>query len=111
MDKAANMVRLYNYISKGRVFIFSKSTCPYCDMAKDLFSNLGVKYSSVEVDKSKEFPITFVNFLNDHAKIKTYPKIYIGEECIGGYTDTDKLFKNMKLFDKLKKEGIHYDDI
>lgn len=108
MDRAANLTKLCNYVSKGKVFIFSKSYCPYCDKAKDLFTDLEVKYGSIEVDKSNDFPSSFVNFLNEHSKIKTYPKIYIGEECIGGYTDVQKMIRNMKLFDKLKAEGISY---
>jgi len=48
--------------------------------------------------------------LNEHANIKTYPKIYIGEKCIGGYSDAEKLFQNMKLFDLLNAEGISYTD-
>ena len=108
MDRAANLSKLYRYISKGKVFIFSKSYCPYCDKAKELFSDLEVKHGSIEVDRTNDIPSAFENFINDHAKIKTYPKIYIGEECIGGYTDAQKLLKNMKLFDKLKAEGISY---
>lgn len=111
MDYATNMTKLLKYISKGRVFIFSKSYCPYCNDAKDLFSTLGVKYGSVEVNKSNDFSSGFINFLNQHSKIKTYPKIFIGEECIGGYTDAQKLFNNMKIYEKLKAEKIDYIDI
>jgi len=110
MDHATNMIKLFKYISKGRVFIFSKSYCPYCKDAKDLFSTLGVKYDSVEVDKSNDFSSTFINYLNQHAKIKTFPKIYIGEDCIGGYTDAQKLLNNMKIYDKLKAQNIDYID-
>jgi len=109
MDRAANLLKLYKYVSKGKVFIFSKSYCPYCDRAKELFTDLEVKYDSIEVDKSNsDFPNHFVDFINDHAKIKTYPKIYIGEEYIGGFTEAQKLLKSMKLFDKLKAEKINY---
>ncbi len=106
----ANMAKLLKYIGHGKVFIFSKSYCPYCDSAKELFRTLEVPYGSVEVDKSNEFPSSFIKFLNQHAQISTYPKIYIGEECIGGYSDADRLFKNMKLFEKLEAQGIQWAD-
>lgn len=101
---------LNKYIGKGKVFIFSKSYCPYCDQAKDLLTSLGVHHKSVEVDKSKDFPDAFVQYVNNHAGVKTYPKVYIGEKCIGGMSDLKKIFDNMKLFDMLKNEGIAYDD-
>lgn len=106
-----HMARLTKYIGKGKVFIFSTKFCPYCYQAKELFDTLGVSYGSVEVERnSNDFPADFVAFLNSHAKITTYPKIYIGMECIGGYTDAEKLLKNMKLFNKLKNEGIEWID-
>ena len=109
MDSSlVHMQMLRKYIAPEKIFIFSKSYCPYCDQAKELFTNIGVKFEAVEVDKSNGFPNNFIDFLNEHAKIKTYPKIYIGEECIGGYSDAEKLFQNMKLFEKLKAEGISW---
>lgn len=110
MDNSAHMQMLRKYIAPGKVFIFSKSYCPYCDQAKDLFKSLGVKFESVEVDQSNGFPNSFIEFINQHANIKTYPKIYIGEECVGGFSDAKKLFDNMKLFEKLKAEGISWTD-
>ncbi len=110
MDTSGHMEKLRRYIGKGKVFIFSASYCPYCVKVKNLFKNLGVKYESVEVDKSNDFPDNFIEFLEQHAKIDTYPKVYIGEECVGGCDDTEKLFNNMKLFEKFKAEGIEYED-
>ena len=98
------------YISKGKVFIFSKSTCPYCDQAKSLLDCLGVKYGSVEVNQAtKEFPDDFVQYVNTHAACRTYPKVYIGEKCIGGASELKKSADTMKLFDLLKAENIAYD--
>jgi deoxyuridine 5'-triphosphate nucleotidohydrolase len=45
---------LSKFIQPGKAFIFSKSYCPYCDMAKDLFKNLGVPYESIEVDSRSD---------------------------------------------------------
>jgi glutaredoxin 3 len=104
--------KLFSFVKPNTVFIFSKSYCPYCDKAKELLSSIGVKYNSVEVDQdsSLDSDDAFITALNQHAKISTYPKIYIGEKCIGGYSDMYKLSQNMKLFTMLKNEGISYDD-
>lgn len=101
---------LGKYVSKGKVFIFSKSYCPYCVDAKNLFKSIGVKYEAVEVDQSNGFAEDFIQYINKHANIKTYPKVYIGEKCIGGFSDLNNLFNNMKLFDMLKAENISYDE-
>ncbi len=99
---------LAKYVSAGKVFIFSKSYCPYCDDAKELFRNLDVQFGSIEVDKSNGFPEDFVKYLHQNSGLTTYPKIYIGEKCIGGFTDLGKLIDNMKLFDLFKAENIPY---
>lgn len=101
---------LGKYVSPGKVFIFSKSYCPYCDQAKDLLKSLGVQFGSVEVDKSNGFPNNFEQYIHENSGFKTYPKVYIGEKCIGGFSDLKKQFDNMKLFDLLKAENIAYDE-
>ena len=67
---------LGKYVSKGRVFVFSKSTCPYCDQAKDLLNHLEVKHGSLELDinKPNDFSDDFIKYLNKNAGIRTYPK-------------------------------------
>ena len=102
---------LEKYIGKGKVFIFSKSYCPYCDQAKDLLDALGIKHTSTEVDqKTNEFSDAFVQYVNTHAGVRTYPKVYVGEKCIGGFSELQKSADSMKLFALLKAEGIAYDD-
>ncbi len=99
---------LKQYIQHGKVFVFSTTNCSYCDRAKGLLEDLGVKFDSYLVDEDKETE-EFVKTLEEHSKIDTYPKIYIGAKCIGGFTDLNKLFETMKIFDILDKEGIsHY---
>ena len=102
--------RLSRYINPGKVFIFSTSNCPYCTQAKKLLSSFEIKYSSVEVDTELRSDKDFINTLKTHSKIDTYPKIYIGIKCIGGYTDLNKLSSNMKLFSMLKAEGVRFAD-
>ena len=99
---------LSQYIVPGKVNIFSITNCPFCVKAKDLFTTLKVDFSTHEVDTNENFKNNkeFIASLNEFCKIKTYPKIVIGETCVGGFSDLDKIYRNMKLFTMLKKEGI-----
>ncbi|KAI1236598.1 hypothetical protein IHE44_0014851 [Lamprotornis superbus] len=49
-DAAVNQIQ--DIISQNCVVIFSKTTCPYCKMAKNLFESLNVNYTAVELDKN-----------------------------------------------------------
>ncbi len=99
---------LKQYVQPGKVFIFSTNDCSYCDKAKGLLEDLGVEIDSFLVDEDKENEI-FVKTLHEHSRIETYPKIYIGIKCIGGFTDLNKLFEIMKIFEIFDKEGIKHD--
>lgn len=102
--------KLSKFIFPGKVFIFSTSYCPYCDKAKNLFKKLNVEFKSVEVDRDSQFDDHFITTLENHSKIDTYPKIYIGTSCVGGFTDLNKLLKDGKLFPMLKTQGIGYSE-
>jgi glutaredoxin 3 len=101
---------LEKFVKSGSIFVFSKSFCPFCDKAKQLLKVLNVKFSTVEVDtdKSLKSNTEFLNSLKSHSKIDTYPKIYIGIECLGGFTDLRTLYQNGKLYEKLKQENISF---
>jgi glutaredoxin 3 len=103
-------VQLQNYVKKGTVFVFSKTVCPFCDKAKQLLKLLNVKFLSVEVDKDKTLKNDheFIKILQEHSKINTYPKIYIGVNCIGGFTDLRDRFQNGELYKILKEEEINF---
>ncbi len=103
--------KLAQYVQPKTVFVFSKSYCPWCDKAKDMLSGFGVKFNSIEVDQTDlDDDKDFVSKLHSHSKLNTYPKIYIGMNCIGGYSDMSKLFNNMSLFKMFKEEGIEHDE-
>jgi glutaredoxin 3 len=101
---------LQSYIAPGKVFIVSKLVCPYCDKAKNLLKDLEVKFDVIEYENFNDNN-ELVEAFHKHSGFKTYPKIYIGTKCIGGFTDLNKLFQTMKLFDLLKEEGISYAEI
>jgi glutaredoxin len=102
--------KLLRYIGPGKVFVFSTSYCPYCVKAKNLLKENEIKYDTVEVDTDPDLgdDEEFIQALEKHSKISTYPKVYIGMVCIGGFTDLNKLYTTMMLFSMLKKEGISF---
>ena len=46
--------RIDDYINKNTVFIFSKTTCPFCTEVKALFSSLGVEVQVLELDQDEQ---------------------------------------------------------
>ena len=36
---------------KGKVLVFSKTWCPYCDQAKQIFQSVSVQFDTFELDK------------------------------------------------------------
>ncbi|KAJ7411820.1 hypothetical protein WISP_100222 [Willisornis vidua] len=52
LDREQGSARDRNIISDNCVVIFSKTTCPYCKMAKELFEGLNVHYTAVELDRN-----------------------------------------------------------
>jgi glutaredoxin 3 len=98
---------LEKYIKPGTVFLISKGICPYCDLAKELLNDLQIKYDCIEYEAFKDRK-ELVETFHNHSGIKTYPKVYVGTQCIGGYSDLDKLYQSMKLFKILDREGIAY---
>jgi len=44
-------------ISQDRVVIFSKTSCPYCYDAKEVFDKMGQKYTVIELNKHPQVHI------------------------------------------------------
>jgi len=102
--------KLARFIAPGKVFVFSTTYCPYCVKAKDLLNSLNVKYGYVEVDADSDLDNDedFLSTLEKHSKISTYPKVYIGPTCIGGFDKLSAAEKSGKLFPMLKKEKVSF---
>jgi glutaredoxin 3 len=81
-----------------KVIIYSKTYCPFCVRAKNLFKSKGVAFDEVMMDDKPE----------DYAKLKertgwmTVPQIFINDQFIGGYDDLATLDRNGKLDPLLK---------
>lgn len=77
-----------------QITVYTTNPCPFCTRAKQLLSNKGYEYSEIELgwderDKWDE--------LAARSGMKTMPQIFIGEECVGGFTELAKLDADGKL--------------
>jgi len=60
------------------ILIYSRTICPYCDMAKNLFTTKGIQY----IEKNAESD-EFLELAQKHSHM-TVPMIFIGDEFVGG---------------------------
>ncbi|KAM5144008.1 glutaredoxin 2 [Callospermophilus lateralis] len=83
-------------ISDNCVVIFSKTSCSYCKMAKNIFRDMNVNYKAVELDML-EYGNQFQDALYKMTGERTVPRIFVNGTFIGGATDTHRLHKEGKL--------------
>ncbi|XP_069705713.1 uncharacterized protein [Periplaneta americana] len=88
-------------INSDGVVIFSKSYCPYCKMAKEVFDNLKQKYTAIELD-TRDDGDTIQSILGEITGARTVPRVFVRGECLGGGTDVKQLYDSGKLVAKLQ---------
>ena len=76
------------------ITIYTKETCPYCDMAKQLLVNEGVVgFNEIRIDLDNKMRDEMVS----RTGRRTVPQIYIGDFHVGGYDDLAKLKRDGEL--------------
>ncbi|XP_066152786.1 uncharacterized protein Grx1 [Euwallacea fornicatus] len=85
-----------NLIASDKVVIFSKTTCPYCKLAKEVFDKLKEKYTAVELDKRNDGD-EIQSILGDITGARTVPRVFIKGNCVGGGSDVKSLFEKGEL--------------
>mmetsp|Transcript_59400 Transcript_59400/g.150757 ORF Transcript_59400/g.150757 Transcript_59400/m.150757 type:complete len:154 (+) Transcript_59400:81-542(+) len=88
--------------------IFSKSTCPYCAMAKGVVTGeLKAKAHVMEMDA--ELRVDEMTALQDHFQkltgARSVPRVFIGGKCVGGGSDVAELHEKGELRPMLEKAG------
>jgi len=87
-------------INQDCVVIFSKTTCPYCTMAKRVFEGIGTPYTCFELNKRSDGQ-AMQDILAKMTGQRTVPRVFVNGKCIGGGTETQKLHKDGKLVELL----------
>lgn len=78
-----------------KVIIYTKETCPYCTMAKNLLEQKGiVDVLEIRVDTNPE---ELNEMIKKSGGRKTVPQIFIGNEHVGGFDDLSLMNRNGKL--------------
>ncbi|WP_128475967.1 glutaredoxin 3 [Halorussus pelagicus] len=80
------------------VEIYTKEDCPYCEKAKDLFDSKGVEYETYNVTGNEEL---FDEMVERADGRQTAPEVFIDDELIGGFDDTQALDEAGELNEKL----------
>ncbi|XP_059185174.1 glutaredoxin-1 [Centropristis striata] len=94
-------------IKGDKVVLFIKPTCSYCIMAKDVLSKYKFKPGHLEcVDISSRSDMdNMQDYFLELTGARTVPRVFIGEECIGGGSDVAALEKSGKLKSMLQSIG------
>jgi len=81
-------------IAENRVVIFSKSYCPYCKRAKDLFATNfpDVHVKVLELDLHDDGP-DIQGYISQLTSQRTVPNIFINQKHVGGNDDLQALYK------------------
>ncbi|XP_059461019.1 glutaredoxin-C4-like [Corylus avellana] len=93
-------------ISSYKIVIFSKSYCPYCRKAKNVFKELKQVPHVVELDQ-REDGSDIQDALSDIVGRRTVPQVFINEKHIGGSDDTIEAYESGEL---AKLLGIDVED-
>ena len=81
----------------ARAIVYSKETCPYCVMAKNLLKQKGVaEIEEIRIDLLPEERDKMIEITGR----MTVPQIFIGDTHVGGFDDLAKLNRSGEL-DKL----------
>ncbi|XP_011150077.1 glutaredoxin-C4-like isoform X1 [Harpegnathos saltator] len=86
-------------IAKESVVIFSKSSCPYCKMAKQVFDSLNKTYMAIELD-DREDADEIQTILGEMTGARTVPRVFLNGMCLGGGTDVKRLHASGELIKK-----------
>ncbi|KYN14283.1 PREDICTED: glutaredoxin-C4-like isoform X1 [Trachymyrmex cornetzi] len=86
-------------IAKDSVVIFSKTYCPYCKMAKEVFDSVQKLYTVIELD-DREDAQEIQDVLGEMTGARSVPRVFLNGECLGGGTDVKKLLQSGELIKK-----------
>ncbi|XP_046881311.1 glutaredoxin-1 [Hypomesus transpacificus] len=94
-------------IKGDKVVLFIKPTCSYCVMAKDVLSKYKFKPGHLEyIDISGRSDMgSLQDYFLEITGARTVPRVFIGEECVGGGSDVAEMDKSGKLKEMMQAIG------
>lgn len=82
------------------ITIYLTSTCPYCNMAKNLLNGKGLSYNEINVGGDAALWAA----MQEKSGRNTVPQIFIGEHHVGGFDDLSAADRSGEL-DKILAEN------
>jgi glutaredoxin 3 len=82
------------------ITIYLTSTCPYCNMAKNLLNGKGLSYNEINVGGDSALWAA----MQEKSGRNTVPQIFIGEHHVGGFDDLSAADRSGEL-DKILAEN------
>lgn len=109
-DKQTAQSTIDEWVEKGGVVIFSKSTCPRCAEAKEIFTahiQANQTMQVLELDSLRpELMKAIQDELWDRTGARTVPRIYVNKSFIGGCDDLRVVRDSAKLLPLLRGEDV-----
>nr|ACO15525.1 Glutaredoxin-1 [Caligus clemensi] len=92
-------------IKTMKVFVISKTYCPFAKKAKDVLSKYPIASENIEILEIDGSP--YCDEIQDYMKsltgAKTVPRVFIGGKCIGGGSETES-FINLRNWNSCSKK-------
>ncbi|CAB1354166.1 unnamed protein product [Coregonus sp. 'balchen'] len=90
-----------------KVTIFLKPSCPYCVTAKEVLTKYKFKAGHLEfIDITGRSDMSSLqDYFLEITGARTVPRVFIGEECVGGGSDVAELDESGKLEGMLQSIG------
>lgn len=79
------------------VKVYVKDWCPFCTRAKKLLEQKGVAFEEISIEGKTEM----AQQLFAQTGFRTVPQVFIGDECVGGFTELAQLEQQGELDAKL----------
>ncbi|XP_050311155.1 uncharacterized protein LOC126746797 isoform X2 [Anthonomus grandis grandis] len=93
---SSKVTEVKNLIASDKVVIFSKTYCPYCKLAKEVFDSLKEKYTTVELDLRDDAD-EIQGVLGEITGAKTVPRVFVKGNFVGGGSDVKALYEKGEL--------------
>jgi glutaredoxin 3 len=68
----------------SNVTVYTTENCPFCTRAKQLLDTRGVEYEEINLERDPRGRQELV----EKTGMMTFPQVLIGDELIGGFTET-----------------------
>lgn len=108
---SSESVFVKNTVSSHKIVIFSKSYCPYCRRAKEVFRELKQTPYVIELDE-RDDGWSIQDALSGIVGGRTVPQVFVNGKHIGGSDDTVEAYQNGELAKLLGvASSDHKDDL